>query len=486
MTDFLYRFRSIDALLGERAELERQEIYFCPPEQLNDPLEGFKNVVWRGDSIVWRNLLKHYLLCLTLSVSTFCILGDSFDPELSKDYAYGVPDDFKIPLITEIYPQICADFLSEESPNLLIATLGKPTIFVRRHGLSAYLRLIHPTALKVIFSALAKNDSRLNDVAASLGEHAQRITLSLAELLDHHARMSSQAEPILTISENLTAQIALIQDLQQTKTDLGWLFISRDFPDFHINALERMIYPAWYTACFVAEPTNASMWGVYGDGHKGACLIFRARRDTDDARSLDLHGISGWSMGRGDEAPNPMHAYVSHKFTPVRYANDYPEIDFFESLGTLRRDQLSGFWYAGENGERSKAGQRVLSESAEWRDDYWSRHGTATTTKLPEWSHEQEYRLVLSSSLSSFEDVSSRKFKYRLSDLAGIAFGIKTGHSEKLAIVRAMEKKASVEALHDFQFFQSIYSTETGKIELIPLNLLKMRTWLGELQQRLG
>lgn len=67
---FFYRFRSLDALLGDHQELEKQEIYFSPPEQLNDPMEGYKDLVWRGDKIVWRNLIKHYLLCLTQTVLT--------------------------------------------------------------------------------------------------------------------------------------------------------------------------------------------------------------------------------------------------------------------------------------------------------------------------------------------------------------------------------------------------------------------------------
>jgi hypothetical protein len=58
MPDHLYRFRSIHSILGGFHELENQEIYFCPPQQLNDPLEGFKDIFWKGDEIVWRNLLR--------------------------------------------------------------------------------------------------------------------------------------------------------------------------------------------------------------------------------------------------------------------------------------------------------------------------------------------------------------------------------------------------------------------------------------------
>jgi hypothetical protein len=52
MTELLYRFRKTDKLLGEFQELENQEIYFASPEQLNDPLEGFKDLYWKGDDIL--------------------------------------------------------------------------------------------------------------------------------------------------------------------------------------------------------------------------------------------------------------------------------------------------------------------------------------------------------------------------------------------------------------------------------------------------
>ena len=52
MTNF-YRFRSVEQLLGEYSELERQTIFFASLEDLNDPMEGFRDIVWHGDSILW-------------------------------------------------------------------------------------------------------------------------------------------------------------------------------------------------------------------------------------------------------------------------------------------------------------------------------------------------------------------------------------------------------------------------------------------------
>ncbi|OHU82045.1 hypothetical protein BKN38_07795 [Helicobacter sp. CLO-3] len=58
-----YRLRSIERVLG-KGELEKQEIYFASPSELNDPMEGFRNIVFKGDEIVWQNFFKYYLVCL--------------------------------------------------------------------------------------------------------------------------------------------------------------------------------------------------------------------------------------------------------------------------------------------------------------------------------------------------------------------------------------------------------------------------------------
>jgi hypothetical protein len=37
----MYRFRTVNNLLDGQHELEKQEIYFAPSNDLNDPMEGF-------------------------------------------------------------------------------------------------------------------------------------------------------------------------------------------------------------------------------------------------------------------------------------------------------------------------------------------------------------------------------------------------------------------------------------------------------------
>lgn len=159
----------------------------------------------------------------------------------------------------------------------------------------------------------------------------------------------------------------------------------------------------------------------------------------------------------GDHAP----------FVEVRYANEYPEIDFFTSIGTLARSKLASFWYAGPNGARSPAAEIVLSENEEWRSGYWRSHALTTTTKLPQWSREREHRLVLTTNFVRHGDAGSRKLRYRFGDLAGVAFGAKMAHADKLKIMRIIDRKAAAEGRSDFEFYQAGYEGRAGEVVCI-------------------
>lgn len=44
----IYRFRTINSLLGEHQELEKQSIYFAKKEELNDPIEDIMKYIGMG------------------------------------------------------------------------------------------------------------------------------------------------------------------------------------------------------------------------------------------------------------------------------------------------------------------------------------------------------------------------------------------------------------------------------------------------------
>ena len=72
----VYRFRKMCYLLDPYRELEDQTIYFASPHELNDPMEGLRDLVWSGDRIVWTNLFKNYIYCLHWVYFLFRISSD--------------------------------------------------------------------------------------------------------------------------------------------------------------------------------------------------------------------------------------------------------------------------------------------------------------------------------------------------------------------------------------------------------------------------
>jgi hypothetical protein len=475
MPDHLFRFRSIHALVDGHQELEAQQIYFCPPDQLNDPLEGFKDIFWRGDRIVWRNLLRHYLLNLMQGTSISAILGQEFTPDICDMLVHQTEDDLPQAPIRDMYAAACREFFGHPVLEHLITALSSQERAVRRDELIFYLRLIQPLAISRVLAAFGQRGLVPMQSMTALDTMIESMSQKLEEVLRVHAQAVEMSDVLFSVNENILSQLALIHEFNNPVAEdrRSWLFITRDFPSYYVTALERLLYPDWHVACFVAEPTNASLWGAYADSHRGVCLKFKTRPDSHGIPTLDLYRVNSWSGGKDGVIAN--YAYVPHRFEEVHYTAEFPEVDFFESIATLPRFKLDRFWFSGQNGERSTTASRMLRGEETWRKEYWRKFAASFSTKSPEWGHEKEHRLILYSNLQRFGDLESRKLKYRFADLAGIAFGIKTTTEDKLRIMRIIERKCVAEDRQDFEFYQAHYSNRTKRIELAPLTMLKMK-----------
>src|ERR1700733_64268 len=152
-----YRFRSLDALLGERQELEKQEIYFAAPEQLNDPMEGYKDLIWTGDEIVWRNWLRHYLLCLVQTFSAAQFLGQDYQPSLSRGFVFTSASSLPSEALRTTYEEVCAEFLSREHIRELPSLLAGCRTPLRREGVEFILSAVHGIAISTILGVHRKH-----------------------------------------------------------------------------------------------------------------------------------------------------------------------------------------------------------------------------------------------------------------------------------------------------------------------------------------
>jgi len=475
MIEHVYRFRSTASLLGKHQELKNQEIYCSPLEDLNDPMEGFKDLIWSGDKIVWMNLLKHYLLCLDRACSLFVLMGNTVDIDLAFIPVLQTENDMLTQEHKDVYSEICDVFFKipsviEYAEGLSLSSCKRP---IRRDELCYHLRTLHCHALNAILTTykncgLMTDSPGSNALAALCGKIS--IDSETLKMMDEHFDL---ADVLFFSFNSIYSQASLIGKYNNAArpANPNSNLIYYEFPNRYVKLIEKIVHWDWYMACFAANYTNSSMWGHYADNHRGVCLKFKTGVNGGNP-VLTLNGITGWHVSKTEPNDIPLYGDKHHQLHKITYKSIYPEIDFFRSLGRLSGIALD-WWYSDGHGHNSSCAHDIYDNKAEWRERYWAEFLTGQTTKLADWEYEEEYRVVLMDVITNYSDPSYRKLTYKFSDLEGIIFGINTAEDDKLSIFRLVEEKCSRENRKDFEFYQAYYAKSTGKIDVSKLDLIK-------------
>ena len=463
MAEF-FRFRSIDALLGKFQELEKQTIYFASPEELDDPMEGLRDIVWNGDQIVWTHFLKHYIFCLNR-----CYLPLNITPKPRKSDVADIPilerwDQITTPIEKTLFDDIWDRFCNLPYIQEIIEALSNSSHKIGYREIVCYLRSIQTLVLLdeirktyidhgIISELLIPQPGEESDVAVQMEQLLILITNTEA-ITDERAR-----DAILQTMEGHLDDIWLTVEFN-TRTHppeiLGGMnrILMLDFPRVYVEQLDRLLWPKWYTACFTESYHNSSMWAKYADGHKGACLIF-GTEEKDSMNHLVLHH----KTSKGSS---------TMPFRKIKYADKPGKTDFFRTIGRVTVYTLRKLWYTDQNGNISECAARLESKQnqAAWRENYWNNFFRNTTTKITDWAYEKEYRLVLDDGLSEFNKKNDRILTYDFNSLKGIIFGMRTSTEDKKKIIDIIEKKKKCNGNNqaDFTYFQTNYSPEDGNI----------------------
>lgn len=476
MTSHLYRFRSVKSLLGEHAELERQEIYFAAPSELNDPMEGCKDIFWQGDKIVWRNLLRHYLLCLNHASSFFAVLGEEHPLKWETIPICDPYGAFDTDAMRNHQDMLLESFFSNKLVNTYVERLASRKQPIRQNELGVHIQSIHALAISTIhevqhrrgLTLKSSNSPEFIKSIDSMLANAIKAVDAINQLEASHPDKEFAIEEVFSSQRKISGQLNLINHYNQTidASQKNRLFVFVDFPEAYVREIERLTYPDWYAACFTKNYHNSSTWSHYGDNHKGVCLKFKTNC-ANDRRTINLHRIHGWS------STGPVHGPVAHEFYPIIYQSKHVSIDFFRSLGNLSIPIISREWFHDNKGRRSTCVDNGIDMTEEQRTTYWKMFADGATTKLNDWAYEEEYRLLLHGSLLDFSTHDCRLVQYDFADLDGIIFGIKTSTEDKLQIMKLIEKKCRLLGRNDFKFYQAYYSRQNARIENAEMSLLK-------------
>ena len=464
-----YRFRSMDYLLGdEYQELENQDIYFASPDELNDPMEGFRDIVWSGDKIVWTNLFRNYIYCLHASDIVLRITDASEGLDVDN---IPIPLRWNQPVTLEIehmFNEVWRRLLYLPEMEDIIDALSNTNRKIRYGEMEFYFRVI-----QFVHCAQAEQSNLKHSVIPEYEKHrrlkkiSNDIQQALRSLLALAAKPGNSAfEEAINTAFQQQAAVYYSQKIDRLLKNpnrtgqleiLDQLFF--DFPKKYLAEVENLLWPKWYAACFAKDYYNSSVWGHYGDKHRGACLIFESIK-TGESNGLNLYHEAGQGL-------------QAKRFYEVDYADKPGEVDFFRSIGQLTGDELKKLWYTDDEGNESECGKHVQPNGATfvWQQSYWDRFYHDITTKTKVWEYEQEYRLILNDVSGEYDDKENRKLIYDFSSLKGIIFGIRTSDENKLRVIEILVDKCKENDLTDFKFYQAYYSPEAGDIRKYEIQL---------------
>ena len=98
-----------------------------------------------------------------------------------------------------------------------------------------------------------------------------------------------------------------------------------------------------------------------------------------------------------------------------------------------------------------------------WAERVWLEFMSSILTKGPDWSHEQEYRLLVFGLLGQL-DKSKRTLTYDFNSLKGVIFGISTPHDVKMRVVEVIENKCLMTSRSNFEYYQAYRDPESREI----------------------
>ena len=472
----LYRFRTTEQMLGEFHELEEQTIYFASSEELNDPMEGFRDLVWTGDRIVWTNLFKNFVYCLERFYGLVKIAGDSVNLDRTHIPIDGRWDEPPTPQSGRLFDDVWARTFHDAKLNTLIAKIASTTHKVRYHELLLYLRIAHTAILPHIqeiyvdrgFASASERPSPLP--SRSVERFANSTFFEQRRQIEADADLLFSVAYQVMTGEDFVRKYAWTTGPEHIFEGNKQLLLL-DFPRLYVDQLESLLWPDWYVACFTGSYHNSSSWAHYGDEHKGVCLIFDTEQ-SDSARTLALNQITSWSSNARQEGMREHRSLVRSAFHEVNYKESPEEVDFFRSIGRLPGPAIMKLWYSDEVGNVSECSSHMDTggDINSWREDYWDAFYRDIVAKTKDWSHEHEHRLILNGLLGEL-DKRQRTVTYDFDSLKGIIFGAKASDENKKKIIDVIERKCRERGRTDFKLFQAYYSPKHGDIRRFEIPL---------------
>lgn len=447
----LYRFRSnYDYILDE---LRNDYFYFALPHELNDPMEGFINLYWEGDEVLWKNFLKHYLYTLTNTIIRLYI-----DPCTSKDPLPIYFDEAHFPTIElqKIFEDIRDAFFANSDITDFIDYLMVINHKVYINELKEYLGFIQIDSIYLILNELKKHsllDWKLPPFKEIGVFRKLKLLLPMME-----TQPSKFIKVLFDVIHNVKNELNLSLKIDFKDKDVNGLksFLFNEFPIKYVDEVKSIAFSTPCIVSFMEDFSSPAFWGYYGNNHKGICLIFEDEKDSDEIR-FDFR--TSWGG-------------IASATQKVKYQKEYENVNFFRMLGSLPINAIDNFWLTDWNGKKTeylRIGDNYLTD--EWRKEYNETMYKSFAIKLPDWEKEKEHRIVLQKEMVDDNTPDSRKFVYDFNLLKGVIFGLRTEEEHKIEVIEIIKQKCKESGRNDFKFYQAEYNEQSGLLQMVEIRI---------------
>ena len=196
-----------------------------------------------------------------------------------------------------------------------------------------------------------------------------------------------------------------------------------------LNWLEKHISPEYYVACFSERWDDIRMWSHYANGHEGVCLMFNTEECDGD---LFLKSANKKRCSK-------------FRFQKVDYEANLQPVNVLKMIEEL---------------ECHRNHHSETEAMPSWPHGHLNHFRAAIATKLFDWKHECEYRLVWENlhrgrgGPSEGIPVEERRVKYEAEDLKGIIFGLNTPIESMLKVKKIIDHEYNGLRRENFTYYR--------------------------------
>lgn len=411
---YLYRYRPTECMLDKFNELEKQEIYFAKPADLNDPFEGAIVPFFKGTEVHWKVLLR-FLYQYIEKEYIDANYSNQYQPfETFATWQEQMFDSVPV-------KKIITDLSRKEQPHFTYESVE----WLFQYVITPYIFCDFVTKFEKMYSETSKTyqewETMLKDAKKLLKNiTAQDVSILLRpqDLLEH-----DQSSEICELKQSIqhSWNEFCYEKISPPKFIFGQIMTGiRKF----LDTFDEWARPKFRIASFSKSCNITSMWGMYAKAHNGICMKFVV--SEDDSLKFINSSIS------------------DVKFYDVQYNQELTTLDTAYNILAFIDKKIE----MGEEASSQEFWHKFLEES---KNPY--------LRKLTDWSYEQEVRLLITDCGDQYA-----KLRYDFSSLESIIWGVKVPYRDRCKMVEIIKKKCEENKIRTFSFYEySIVSDRWDK-----------------------